>query len=87
MENRKKLQVLQNKGLRCTLVKQNDSNRDVLHQSVHKEAKIVRLKHRRNIHLLSYMYDVSYTEKHMLKCRKEGVREHNIKKCSKLGSQ
>ena len=53
---------------RC--VKGKDSNRDELH----KEAKILWLKHKRNIYLLSYMKDGSYTEKDMLKCRKEGVQ-------------
>ena len=70
IENKKKLQVLQNKGLRCALIREKDSNRDELHE----EAKILRLKHRRNMHLLSYMYDVSHTEKHKLRHQKEGVQ-------------
>ena len=51
--NRKRLQILQNKGLRCAL------NRDVetSTEDLHVEAKLLKLKYRREQHLLNYMYD------------------------------
>ena len=51
--NRKKVQILQNKGLRCALGKDIETSIDDLHE----EAKLLRLKFRRNQHLLNFMYD------------------------------
>ena len=75
--NRKKLQVLQNKGLRCALNKDRTESRDELHA----EADLLRLKQRRDIHMLNYMFDVSQTRKAIVKPRDEGVktRSHNKK--------
>ena len=53
VQNRKKLQVLQNKGLRCALNKGIDTSTDELHD----EAKLHKLKFRREQHLLNFMYD------------------------------
>ena len=51
--NRKKLQILQNKGLRCALNKGLDTSREILHE----EARILRLQYRREQHLLNFMFD------------------------------
>ena len=51
--NRKRLQVLQNKGLRCALNKSSDTSVDELHA----EAKLLKLNCRREQHILNYMYD------------------------------
>ena len=55
LKNRKKLQVLQNKGLRCALNKGIEAGTDKLHA----EAKLLRLKFRREQHVLNFMYDKS----------------------------
>ena len=51
--NKKRLQVLQNKGLRCALNKGIETSTDELHR----DANLLRLKYRREQHLLNYMYD------------------------------
>ena len=51
--NKKRLQVLQNKGLRCALNKGIETSTDELH----KEANLLKLKYRREQHLLNFMYD------------------------------
>ena len=53
--NRKKLQTLQNKSLRCAL------NKGIEYSSaeLHEEAEILRLCYRRELHLLNFMYDWS----------------------------
>ena len=53
--NRKRLQVLQNKGLRCALNK--DCDMSII--DLHREAKLLKLKYRREQHVLNYMYDVA----------------------------
>ena len=51
--NRKHVQVLQNKGLRCALGKALEtSNLDL-----HREANLLKLKYRREQHLLNFMYE------------------------------
>ena len=55
IEKRNKLQVLQNKGLRCALNKDARECSD----DIHEEAKIHKLKFRREQHLLNFMYDWS----------------------------
>ena len=55
LENRRKMQVLQNKGLRCAL--NHDLETSV--KDLHNEAKLLKLKHRRELHLLNFMYDWS----------------------------
>ena len=54
-ENRKRLQILQNKGLRCALSKSKDFSSD----EIHNKAGLLRLKDRRDQHLLNSMYDWS----------------------------
>ena len=53
--NRKKLQTLQNKGLRCALNKGMETSS----KDLHKEAKLLKLQFRREQHLLNFMYDWS----------------------------
>ena len=55
-ENRKKMQKLQNKALKCALDKEKRYNTNKLH----KEAKLQKLKHRRKLHLLQHMYQVAH---------------------------
>ena len=54
--NRKKLQTLQNRGLRCALNKSIDA---VSSDELHAEAGLLKLKYRREQHLLNFMYDWS----------------------------
>ena len=51
--NKKRLEVLQNKGLRCALNKGIETSTDELH----KEANLLKLNYRREQHLLNIMYD------------------------------
>ena len=53
--NRKKLQTLQNKGLRCALNKRLD----VSSNELHKEAGLLKLKFRREQHILNFMFEWS----------------------------
>ena len=53
VENRKKLQTLQNKGLRCALGAEATASS----VEIHGEAGLLKLKFRREQHLLNYMYD------------------------------
>ena len=68
--NRKRLQVLQNKGLRCALNKGKFTDSDELHV----DASLLQLKHRRELHMLNYMYDMAQIKGNLRKCRTEGVR-------------
>ena len=52
---RKKLQVLQNKALRCALSKEKLFPTDELHV----EAKLLKLKDRRHMHVLLHMYQLA----------------------------
>ena len=52
-ENRRRLQTLQNKGLRCALNKGLESSSE----AIHAEAKLLKLKYRREQHLLNFMFD------------------------------
>ena len=54
-ETKRKFQVLQNKGLRCALNTDKYSCADELHE----EVGLLKLKFRREEHMLSYMYDLS----------------------------
>ena len=74
-ENRKKLQILQNKGLRCALREQDTSI-----NKLHRKVQLQRLKYRRDQHLLSYMYDVATDDKqHKPKTCSIKTRSHNKK--------
>ena len=58
MKNRKKLQVIQNKGLRCALNKGLEASTDELHS----EAKLLKLQYRREQHVLKCMFGKSGCE-------------------------
>ena len=53
VENRKRLQILQNKGLRCALNRGIETSTNDLHL----EANLMKLHYRREQHILNYMYD------------------------------
>ena len=55
VKNRKRLQVLQNKGLRCALNRGSDTSTDELHAA----ADLLKLKYRRELHTLKFMYGAS----------------------------
>ena len=56
-ENKRRLQVLQNKGLRCALNKPRDDFTSTA--DLHDEAHILKLKYRRDEHILNIMFDLS----------------------------
>ena len=55
VKNRKKLQVLQNRGLRCALNKDCDYSTD----EIHAEAHLQKLCYRREQHTLNFMFDAA----------------------------
>ena len=73
--NKRRLQILQNKGLRCALNKGIETSTNELHA----EAHLLRLKFRREQHTLNYMYDLSLDASLMKVKPKEGIkiRSHN----------
>ena len=62
VKNRKRLQVLQNKGLRCALGLGYETSTEELHT----EANLLMLKHRRELHVINFMYGTA-------------IRDHNSK--------
>ena len=76
LNNRKKLQVLQNKCLRCALNKGIETSSAELH----KEAQLLKLKYRREEHLLNYMFDWSLDPKKLKARRGIGVSTRAINK-------
>ena len=74
--NRKKLEILQNKGLRCALNRDRDSSVKDLHII----AGLQRLKGRRDRHVLSHMYDMAQQDRYLKKKRKTGVQTRSHKK-------
>ena len=75
-ESRKKLQILQNNGLRCAL----DRDKYASAADLHDEARLLRLKTRREQHMLSYMYDMSQIESNLKGNRKVGVQTRSQNK-------
>ena len=76
-ENRRKLQILQNKGLRCAL----NTDRFTHVTDLHAEVDLLKLKFRREQHLLSLMYDQAQ-KGHLLSTRKKNcivTRSHKKK--------
>ena len=74
--NRKRLQVLQNKGLRCALNRDKSTSREELHS----EAELLQLKYRRNLHTLHFMYDMSQISGNIVIPKEGGVQtrsQHN----------
>ena len=74
--NKKRLQILQNKGLRCAL----KADRDVSTEELHTDSKLLRLKHRREIHLLNFMYDQAQIGSNIKKACTVGVKTRSSKK-------
>ena len=60
LANHKKVQILQNKGLRCALNRGIETTTDELH----KEAGLLKLHSRREQHLLNFMFDWSWDMVH-----------------------
>ena len=80
-ENRKKLQTLQNKGLRCALNKGLDVSSDQLHH----EAGLLKLNFRRDQHLLNFMFDWSLCKDNLKKkSTHQRVTRSSAKKTMKL---
>ena len=75
-ENRKKLQTLQNKGLRCALIRDRDTSSDELHE----DAKLLKLKYRRELHLLNFMFDMSEVESNVKERSNLGVVTRSSRK-------
>ena len=81
VKNRKRLQVLQNKGLRCALNMGNDVSTDELHA----EADLLKLHYRREQHMLNFMFDISMkTEYLAVKPEKSIVTRSQKKKMLKI---
>ena len=68
IEKKRKLQTLQNRGLRCALKMGLDAGADELHAA----ATLLPLKYRREQHLMNYMYDMSTMEENVVKRREGG---------------
>ena len=68
VKNHKRLQVLQNKGLRCALGLGIDTSTEELHA----EANLLLLKYRREQHVINFMYDFAYSNSHCLKAPTKG---------------
>ena len=74
--NKKRLQILQNKGLRCAL----KADRDISTEELHTDSKLMRLKHRREIHLLNFMYNQAQIGSNIKKACSVGVKTRSSKK-------
>ena len=81
--NRKRLQILQNKGLRCALNRGLETSTDELHA----EANLLKLKFRREQHLLNFMFDqaqipdlLKVKMTHMVKTRSSCKKTLKIKR-------
>ena len=75
---RKKLQTLQNKALRCALYRDKYTKSEDLH----KDAKILKLKDRRHVHVLLHMFQLSQMSDFKLwrTYQPTGVRTRSSKK-------
>ena len=75
-ENRRRLQTLQNKGLRCALGKGLEFSSEALHT----EANLLKLKYRREQHLLNLMFDRAQTEASLRKPSKSAIKTRSQSK-------
>ena len=77
VDNRRKLQVLQNKGIRCAL----NRDRETSISDLHSEIQLSKLNKRRELHLLNYMFDLAQNDSNLKKLCNLGVktRSHNKK--------
>ena len=76
VKNRKRLQVLQNKGLRCALGLGIDTSTEELHA----EADLLMLKYRREQHVINFMYDFVCSNSHCMKAPSKGAVTRSHKK-------
>ena len=76
VQNRKCLQVLQNKGLRCAFGKGIETRTTELHS----EAKLLKLKYRREQHLLNFMYDMAQASKNVKSRQTSSIQTRSAKK-------
>ena len=78
VKNRKRLQILQNKGLRCALNVGSEMSMDELHV----EANLLKLKHRRELPTLNVMYGEANNDVNLVR-RVKGitVTRSQSKKC------
>ena len=74
--NRKRLQILQNKCLRCALNKDTETSIEELHRI----AKLSRLKYRREQHVLNYMYDCAQDRGNHKATSKSSIKTRSSKK-------
>ena len=74
--NRKKLQTLQNKGLRCALNKGLDCSCADLHT----EVGLLKLEHRREQHLLNFMFDWAKDKDNVKKRPSYSIKTRSSKK-------
>ena len=78
--NRKRLQILQNKGLRCALGRGLETSNADLHE----EANLLKLKYRREQHTLNFMYDMSQIPKQLNKRTARYLTRSSNKKLLKI---
>ena len=76
IKNRKMLQTLQNKCLRCALNAEADANVNDLHE----DADLLKLKFRREQHMLSLMFDYAASVNNRKVPNTEGVQTRSHKK-------
>ena len=76
LDNRKKLQVLQNKGLRCALGREATSSSS----EIHGEVNLLKLKFRREQHLLNFMHDWAQDPKRLKVKPSGGVQTRSHRK-------
>ena len=76
LANRKKLQTLQNKGLRCALNKGIETSSNEMHL----EARLHKLKYRREQHTLNLMYDWSLDPSRLKTRPKDAVKTRSSNK-------
>ena len=76
LANKKRLQTLQNKGLRCAL------RRDITTSTVdlHEEAGLLKLKDMQNQHLINFMYDMASNVENLRQPKLEGVNTNSSNK-------
>ena len=67
---------MQNKGLRCALRRGRDASTALLHE----DANLLKLKYRRQQHLLNFMFDMSQQTANMKPARKVGVNTRQSNK-------
>ena len=75
-ENRKRLQILQNKGLRCALNK----NIETSNADLHAEANLLQLIYRREQHELNLMYDFAQLDSNRKSTTKLSIKTRSSNK-------